>query len=78
MTKGPKFALTKWGVGLYVVFIMFFGGVFLLWTIFDWLCSSSSSPWYHVAAFGVSMTVCLVYEYWAVRILDWIADKLDV
>lgn len=78
MSNSAKFMLTKWGVGLYVVFVMFFGGVLLLWWLFDRLCSDSLSPWYHVAAFGVSMTVCLVYEYWCIRILDWIADKLDV
>ena len=78
MTKKTKFMLTKWSVGLYVVFVMFFGGVAILWTTFDWLADKSQSPLYHVLCFFVSMVTCLTYEYWMVRLLDWIADKLDV
>ena len=78
MTKGPKFMLTKWGVGLYVVFIMFFMGVGIMWSTFDWLVNKSLNPLYHVLCFFLSMVSTLAYEYCAVRILDWIADRLDI
>ena len=78
MTKKAKFMLTKWSVGLYVVFVMFFGGVAILWSMFDWLVNKSPDPLYHVLCFFISMVVTLCYEYWAVRLLDWIADKLDI
>jgi len=78
MSRDAKFMLTKWGVGLYVVFVMFFGGVGVLWSMFDWTCGTSTQPWYHVLCFIVSFCTMLAYEYWAVRLLDWIADKLDI
>jgi divalent metal cation (Fe/Co/Zn/Cd) transporter len=78
MTKKAKFMLTKWSVGLYVVFVMFFVGVGIMWSTFDWLVNKSPDPLYHVLCFFISMVVTLCYEYWAVRLLDWIADKLDV
>lgn len=78
MSKETKFTLTKWGVGLYVLFVMFFGGMGVLWAMFGWMTSDSSNPWYHVLCFIISMFVMLSYEYWAVRLIDYIADKLDI
>ena len=78
MTKIQRFTLAKWCIGLYVTFIMFFGGLAIMWVSFDWLAGKSPNPIYHVLCFFISMVVCLFYEYWAVRLLDWIADKLDI
>lgn len=78
MTKIQSFTLAKWCIGLYVTFIMFFGGVGVMWFMFGWMTNDSYNPWYHVLCFFISVCVLLSYEYWAVRLLDWIADKLDI
>lgn len=73
-----KSNLTRWGIGLYVLVVMFFGSVAILWWMFDLICGNSLSQWYHVLAFFISLLISLSYLYWSVRLLDWIADKLDI
>lgn len=65
-------------VGLYVLGVMFFCGIMIMWLVFDWLCKPSAGFTYNLVAFFVSVIVFCAYEYVALLLLDWIADKLDV
>lgn len=68
----------KYLIGAYLLGVMFFGGLMGMWFFFDWLSAKNNSPIYHVVAFFVSVGVFGIYEWYALVLLDWIAEKLDL